>query len=246
MASIFKNPLALTQNAVGSFLDQRSVILYEQSDYYGLQVSTALGNKKAFGDDYLNVLATANANELVGYLVQKNELKELFTGIELPYLSDINGFNAYGVSYLDGKVSISSDIAEHPIEDGSVITDAAIIKPITAEVRIVMPTALYTRVYQQIYDYYVKKKKIMLKTKFGMIKNMVIAEMPFELKMEEIDRPVITLSLREIIEVSPENVLREFSADMVANPDDSDTSDNGRRIGDYVGDAVAKVVLGGK
>ena len=149
-------------------------------------------------------------------------------------LSDINGFNAYGVSYLDGKVSISSDIAEHPIEDGSVITDAAIIKPITAEVRIVMPTALYTRVYQQIYDYYVKKQKIMLKTKFGMIKNMVIAEMPFELKMEEIDRPVITLSLREIIEVSPENVLREFSVDMVANPDDSDTSDNGRRIGNYV------------
>lgn len=237
MASIFKNPLALMQNVVGSTLEQRSVVLYKQDDDYKLPVGEALRS----GADFMG-LVSANVDEVVGYLVQKNELKELFTGIELPYLSDINGFNAYGVSYLDGKVSISSDIAEHPIEDGSVITDAAIIKPITAEVRIVMPTALYTRVYQQIYDYYVKKQKIMLKTKFGMIKNMVIAEMPFELKMEEIDRPVITLSLREIIEVSPENVLREFSADMVANPDDSDTSDNGRRVAN----AVENVLLGGK
>lgn len=237
MASIFKNPLALMQNVVGSTLEQRSVVLYKQDDDYKLPVGEALSS----GADFMG-LVSANVEEVVGYLVQKNELEELFTGIELPYLSDINGFNAYGVSYLDGKVSISSDIAEHPIEDGSVITDAAIIKPITAEVRIVMPTALYTRVYQQIYDYYVKKKKIMLKTKFGMIKNMVIAEMPFELKMEEIDRPVITLSLREIIEVSPENVLREFSADMVANPDDSDTSDNGRRVAN----AVENVLLGGK
>lgn len=237
MASIFKNPLALMQNVVGSTLEQRSVVLYKQDDDYKLPVGEALRS----GVDFMG-LVSANVEEVVGYLVQKNELEELFTGIELPYLSDINGFNAYGVSYLDGKVSISSDIAEHPIEDGSVITDAAIIKPITAEVRIVMPTALYTRVYQQIYDYYVKKQKIMLKTKFGMIKNMVIAEMPFELKMEEIDRPVITLSLREIIEVSPENVLREFSADMVANPDDSDTSDNGRRVAN----AVENVLLGGK
>lgn len=237
MASIFKNPLALMQNVVGSTLEQRSVVLYKQDDDYKLPVGEVLRS----GADFMG-LVSANVDEVVGYLVQKNELKELFTGIELPYLSDINGFNAYGVSYLDGKVSISSDIAEHPIEDGSVITDAAIIKPITAEVRIVMPTALYTRVYQQIYDYYVKKQKIMLKTKFGMIKNMVIAEMPFELKMEEIDRPVITLSLREIIEVSPENVLREFSADMVANPDDSDTSDNGRRVAN----AVENVLLGGK
>ena len=237
MASIFKNPLALMQNVVGSTLEQRSVVLYKQDDDYKLPVGEALRS----GADFMG-LVSANVDEVVGYLVQKNELKELFTGIELPYLSDINGFNAYGVSYLDGKVSISSDIAEHPIEDGSVITDAAIIKPITAEVRIVMPTALYTRVYQQIYDYYVKKQKIMLKTKFGMIKNMVIAEMPFELKMEEIDRPVITLSLREIIEVSPENVLREFSANMVANPDDSDTSDNGRRVAN----AVENVLLGGK
>lgn len=237
MASIFKNPLALMQNVVGSTLEQRSVVLYKQDDDYKLPVGEALRS----GADFMG-LVSANVEEVVGYLVQKNGLEELFMGIDLPYLSDINGFNAYGVSYLDGKVSISSDIAEHPIEDGSVITDAAIIKPITAEVRIVMPTALYTRVYQQIYDYYVKKQKIMLKTKFGMIKNMVIAEMPFELKMEEIDRPVITLSLREIIEVSPENVLREFSADMVANPDDSDTSDNGRRVAN----AVENVLLGGK
>ena len=38
MASIFKNPLVLTQNAVGSTLEQRSVVLYKQDDDYKLPV----------------------------------------------------------------------------------------------------------------------------------------------------------------------------------------------------------------
>lgn len=234
MSSIFGNPLVLTQTAIGSLLEQRSVVLYRQDDNYDLPLST----QQATVGGYID----ANIAETVGYLVQQNQLVELFTGIEIPYLSQLNGYNAYGISYLNGKVSIASDIAEHPIEDGTMITDAAILKPITAEIQIVMPTALYTRVYQQIYDYYTKKQKIMLRTKFGMIKNMVIQQMPFELKPEEIDRPVITLSLKQIIEVSPENVMREFSDEMVARASDADTKDDGRRVTN----AVAKVLLGGQ
>lgn len=243
MSSIFGNPLVLTQTAVGSLLEQRAVVLYKQDDDYALPVEQTLGTKSGQSTtDYIGGLINANLNETVGYLVQKNELVELFTGIEIPYLSKLNGYNAYGVSYLNGKVDISSDIAEHPIEDGTMITDAAILKPITAEVQIVMPTALYTRVYQQISDYYTKKQKIMLRTKFGMIKNMVIQQMPYELKPEEIDRPVITLSLKQVIEVSPENVIREFSDEMVARASDADTKDDGRRVTN----AVANVLLGGQ
>lgn len=238
MANIFKNPLVLAETVVGSLLDQRSVILYEQSDYYGLQVNTVLGNKMVFGDDYLKVLAAANANELVGYLVRKNELKELFTGIEVPYLSEINGFNAYGISYMKAEVGISSDIAEHPIEDGTVIADTSIRNPITAKVEIVMPTALYTRIYKQIYDYYIKKKKIMMKTKFGIIKNLVISEMPFSMQHSNIDRTPITLSLREIMEIVPEIEQRDFAMNLVSDVSDADTIDNGRLIAQEFADAA--------
>lgn len=241
MANLFKSPLVLLENVVGTLLDQRSVILYKQEEYYGLQVATALGNKSVLGDDYLNVLIKANANELLGYLVQKNLLEELFVGIEVPYLSGLNGFNMYGISYMDADIGISSDIAEHPIEDGSVITDTSIRNPITAKVQISMPTSLYTKIYQQIYDYYTKKQKIMLKTKFGMIKNLVISEMPYNINADNVDRVPIMLSLREIIEVSPETEQRDFSNGLVANPSDSNTVDSGRRIAQD----FASAILGG-
>ena len=233
MANIFKNPLALSETVVGSMLDQRAVILYEQTDYYGLQVSTAVS-----GGADLATMAIANANELVGFLVRQNELKELFTGIEVPYLSEINGFNAYGISYMEADVGISSDIAEHPIEDGSVIADTAIRNPITAKIQITMPTALYTKIYQQIYDYYVQKKKIMLKTKFGMIKNLVIAEMPFTMTAANVDRVPITLSLREIVEIVPEIEQRDFATNLVREASDANTIDNGRKIAQEFADAI--------
>lgn len=240
--SIFGNPLVLMQTTVGSLLEQRAVVLYQQTDDYPPTVQDIEANKDAMRDgdsgklstEYWEEITRANANEIVGYLVQKNKLKELFTGIEVPYLDRLNGFNVLGVSYLDGKVEISSDIAEHPLEDGTKITDTSIRNPITAEVRIVMPRMLYTRVYQQIYEYYTRKQKIMLKTKFGMIKNLVIAAMPYELKPEEIDRPVITLSLREIIEVGTEFVMSEFSGRMTAEAADVDTENTGRTMADAV------------
>lgn len=228
MASIF-NSLPLAQTVVGTLTEQRNIVLYKQEDNFG---NTVLDVLTKGGD--IEEVVKANVSELVGYLVQKNELEELFTGIDVPYLSRLNGYNAFGVSYVDGKVSIASDIAEHPIEDGTMITDAAILKPVTAEIRVAMPTALYTRIYQQISDYYTKKKKIMIKCKFGMIRDMVIAEMPFELKPDEVDRPIITLKLRQIIEVAPENILMEFAKNMVANASDSDTQDNGLTVADAV------------
>jgi hypothetical protein len=66
-----------------------------------------------------------------------------------------------------------------------------------------MQTAFYKQIYEEIRKYYVEKKKIILLTKFGTYKNMVIQAMPYKLENATNDRPIIALSLREIMEVQP-------------------------------------------
>ena len=195
MGSIFRNPLVLAETAVGSVIDQRSVILYEQQDFWDA--------KTEIEHDLLESSKGTMLQPTIEDFVKKRALTELFTGTQIPYLSDINGFNMWGISYMDANVDITSDLCDHPVETGQVITDASVQNPITATVNIVMPTAFYTKIYEQVLDYYNNKKKIILLTKFGMYQNMVIKSMPYKLQHGDVDRPIISLTLRQIMEVEP-------------------------------------------
>lgn len=222
MANFFKNPLVLAETVVGSVVDQRALVLYEQPDK-------------------LRLMSDLNAVEKELYnLVDRNSLKELFTGIEVKHISKINGFNMYGISYIQGDVEISSDLCDHPTETGSVITDNAIINPISIKVQVAMPTALYTRIYAQMIKYYQEKKYILVQTKFAMYRNMVIQAMPYKLDNATVDRPVIELSLRQVMEVAPQytNITQNsgLSINNPLDPDDSDTRDLGRKTSRVIGE----------
>lgn len=220
MANLFKNPLVLAESVVGSVVDQRSVVLYEQENFEKIkkEIETELG-----------FMGESALYPTVQDFVEKGRLKELFTGMRIPYVSDVNGFNVWGISYQDASVDISSDLCDHPIETGQVITDASIINPVSAEVGIVMPTAFYTAIYEEVSRYYREKKKIVLLTKFGVYNNMVISAMPYKLEHGTVDRPVITLKLRQIMEVSPTYESYEVGENGISQAetrvmDDSDTA----------------------
>ena len=222
MANFFKNPLVLAETVVGSLVDQRALVLYEQPEKI----------------DFTTV--TNSLENALYELVDKNALKELFTGIEIKYLSKINGFNMYGVSYVQGDVDISSDLCDHPTETGSVITDNAIINPITIKVQVAMPTALYTRIYAQMVKYFQEKKFILVQTKFAMYRNMVIQAMPYKLENATVDRPVVELSLRQVMEVAPQytNATQDTGGSIqnALDPDDNDTRDLGRKTSKVIGE----------
>ena len=222
MANFFKNPLVLAETVVGSLIDTRPLVLYEQPKTI----------------DFTTVSETAESK--IWELVDKNGLKELFTGIEIPYVSKINGFNMYGISYMKGEVDISSDLCDHPTEVGSIITDNAIIQPISINIEVAMPTALYTRIYTQMIKYYQQKQFIIVQTKFAMYRNMVISAMPYKLETGSVDRPVIELQLRQVMEVSPQYTNATLNTgDSIKNSldsEDNDTVDRGRLNADVVGE----------
>lgn len=222
MANFFKNPLVLAETVVGSLIDTRPLILFEQPEKI----------------DFTSISETAES--ALWDLVNKNQLVELFTGIGVPYLSKINGFNMYGISYIKGEVDISSDLCDHPTETGSIITDNAITNPISMKIEVAMPTALYTRIYTQMIKYYQEKKFILVQTKFAMYRNMVISAMPYKLDNSTVDRPVVELELRQIMEVSPQYTNATLNTgDSIKNCrdcEDNDTVDRGKLTASVVGD----------
>ena len=230
MANLFKNPLVVAENVVGSILDLRHVILYEQPENYTPE--TTIDSESGLISS-ITQTAIGAFNKTVQNLVGQNQPTELFTGIDIPVLTNITGANIYGISYMNAKVGISSDICEHPTETGGKISDYAIINPITATVNVSMPTALYTRVYAQIEKFYKEKRKILLQTKFTTHSDMVIASMPYVLDAATVDRPTIELNLKQVIEVKPEYINDTEKANSISeeksfNPSDSDTTDLGR------------------
>lgn len=208
MANLFKNPLVVAETVVGSMTDLRNVVLYAQPENidtlpYNFSVSHSDGTTTVY----------SNTRSIQG-LVKHSELVELFTGIYTPYLSQINGYNMFGVSYMSADINISSDLCDHPVENGEVVTDNAILNPLSAKIIISMPTALYTRIYKEIEDYYTAKKYILVQTKFGLHRNFVITAMPYRLDVGSVDRAQIELSLRQVMVVEPRYVAAEVQMEI--------------------------------
>lgn len=203
--------ISLAQTVVGTMLDQRAVVLYKQPNDY----------EKKIIKDSSSVFISNLTEQLWG---RQFEYEELFAGLAsqlgsdvLTRIANVAGANPYGITYMSSKVDVESDLCEHPVEDGTIITDASIVLPVTAEVVVAMPTFFAERIYTQMYDLYKKKEdKIILQTKYGIYDNLVLQNMNYELEHETIDRTIFTLSLKEVKEVSSYG---DFRFNNVASPD---------------------------
>lgn len=173
--------LSLAQTVIGSLIDQRAVVLYKQPNI----------------DLGLNWL---ERNILGGGFTYEELFSGLLGGLGVvSSVANLTGTNPYGITYMDAKVNIESDLCDHPVEDGTLLTDACIILPVSAEVNVAMPTFFAERIYNQMRDLFEKKEsKIILQTKYGIYKNLVIQNMSYELEKGTVDRTVFSLTLREI------------------------------------------------
>lgn len=213
--------ISLAQTVIGTLIDQRAIVLYKQpNDFEG------------FDNGWLQKYIVG---DLWGYAFK---YEELFAGLlgglgDLSAVANVAGANPYGITYMDAKVNIESDLCEHPVEDGTLITDASIIMPVTAEVNVAMPTFFAQQIYKQMKDMFEKKdSKIILQTKYGVYNNLVIQNMSYELDKDTIDRTVFTLTLREVQEVPVYGDFGQFVAEAkrVVTPSDSNTINTGTQM----------------
>lgn len=222
--------ISLTQTIIGSLIDQRAVVLYKQP------------KDKV---DALTEYTTANTilNELYGNVEEQFnglQYEELFSGLVsklgndiLTKVTNITGINPYGITYISAQVNIESDLCDHPIETGRVLTDASIIRPKTAQVEVAMPTFFAERIYQSMLKLQeAKEDKIILQTKYGVYENMVLQSFSYSLDRNTVDRTVFTLILREIMEVKPYGEFNFLASEAsnIKDASDSDTISNGTQV----------------
>ena len=220
--------ISLTQTVIGTLLDQRAIVLYKQPADEITASSTEKGLK-----DTLKTVVRNLVNNAFTY-------EELFAGLAselgsdlLTKVANVTGTNPYGITYIDAKVNIESDLCDHPIETGAVVTDASIIMPVSAEVTVAMPTFFAERIYNQMFDMYKEKKdKIILQTKYGLYKNLVLQNMEYELERNTVDRTKFVLTLREIQEANVWDLYGKVVAESkkIANGSDSTTVNTGSQI----------------
>lgn len=216
--------ISLTQTIIGSLIDQRAVVLYKQPK------------------DKVDTLSKYNiVNDLVHELYGNAlQYEELFSGLVSELGSDIltktaniTGTNPYGITYISANVNIESDLCDHPIETGRVLTDASIIKPKTAQVEVAMPTFFAERIYQSMLKLQeAKEDKIILQTKYGVYENLVLQSFSYGLDRNTVDRTVFTLILREIMEVEPYGEFNFLASEAsnIKDASDSDTISNGTQV----------------
>ena len=100
-----------------------------------------------------------------------------------------------------------------------------------------MPTFFAERIYKQMLDMFKdKKEKIILQTKYGVYKNLVIQNISYELEKDTIDRTVFTLELREVQEVPVYGDFGQIIADKdrIAFASDANTINIGTQMAEGV------------
>jgi hypothetical protein len=124
------------------------------------------------------------------------------------------------------KVSIGpgSKAMEHPLETGATVTDHRILLPVTAEMSLLLTSADYPAVYQQVSDLFKRGELLTVQTRVGSFASMLIEKMPHEETGEIMDGVALALSLKEAQFVQP-----QFSTLKVRQPRDSNTVKRGQQ-----------------
>ena len=132
------------------------------------------------------------------------------------------GIPFYRSSVLRYGIEERSRMCDHPIEDGSVISDHKLKDPITFSCALAMPEFLGGLVVDDLKTYYRESLKIIVQCATGVYMNMILAEMPTEITPDKASRPIFDLKFREVMIVSPR---REGDApeEGVASVSDSNT-----------------------
>ena len=114
---------------------------------------------------------------------------------------------------------------DHPIEDGSIITDFRVILPTALELSVVCSGDDFADVFQQIKNAYLSEDVFTVTTRVDTYTNMVIAAYPHDETPEMFDGVLIAVKFREAILVQSQ--YQPLPAQQVSNPNDQSTVNTG-------------------
>lgn len=127
---------------------------------------------------------------------------------------------------IKANIDRSSKAMEHPVETGATITDHRIVLPVNIELSLLLVSADYKVVYQQIRDLFTAGELLTVQTRADSFPDMLIEKMPHDESVDVYDGVALALTLKQAQFVQP-----QFSSFRVAQPKDSNTVPRGQQEG---------------
>lgn len=128
---------------------------------------------------------------------------------------------------IKATVSETSKVMEHPVEDGTVITDHRIVQPTSIELSMIVSGAFFRSVYQQIKQVFTDGRLLTVQTKTSSYTNMLIEEMPHTEDADLFDAVAVAIKLKEVKFVTAQ--YGTLPASKVRNPANASTTQKGQQ-----------------
>lgn len=103
-----------------------------------------------------------------------------------------------GARPVKATVRDDSKLMEHPVEDGTIITDNKIDMPKEIDLSLILNGRDFQSVYQQISQLKTQGALLIVQTKTGLYRNMAIERMPHDEDPSTFDVVTMALSLKEV------------------------------------------------
>lgn len=123
----------------------------------------------------------------------------------LNYSSDVLGiYNSDGTQLFTLARPVKASIREeakpmeHPVEDGTVITDHRIIQPVEIDLSLVLSSSDYKDVYQAIRAAFLASNLLIVRTRTGSYGNMFMYKIPHEENPDVFDGITLAMTLKEV------------------------------------------------
>lgn len=116
------------------------------------------------------------------------------------------GIPFYHTSPLELSIEQTSKLCTQPVENGALITEHKVKMPKTVTCSIAMPNFLAGKVINEMQEYFNNSKKIIIQCVAGTYMNMVLESMPTKMDNSNVDRPIYSVTFKEVILIEPNNI----------------------------------------
>lgn len=107
-------------------------------------------------------------------------------------------------SYMKFGVKKPTMLCDHPIEDGSHVSDHKVIQQRELSLTVVLPELGGGKMIETLERYLTSSQKLIVKCATGVYWNMILIDAPTEITPNNLSRPIYELSFREVLIVSPQ------------------------------------------
>lgn len=150
---------------------------------------------------FIDIAKTAgNVQGIVGGATQFVESILSLFGVDIVGVFDMESYEQIFSRARPVKANVirAQKIMDHPLETGAVVSDFAVVMPVSIELSLVIASADYQSVYQSIKTYFETQTLVSLHTKADVFPNMLIEAMPHEESADMFDAIPLALRLRQV------------------------------------------------